>query len=453
MKKIVMGLAAVAMATSMFAADPAFAPSLAEYSGNQSVTWGIDLDSNKTGFKNDGEATLKFNLFTAGDKTTSGDSDIWAELKIKNDAKDTTGAMVLPGASVDTAKFHIYNMYVGIKSGDTQTGALKFTRAIKSGDNDNGKLLSDVGPDKYTQGIVAGYDDSNFGVAVDFRSAKAAQYTNDYAMAAEVTLKDSNEYLSGLEVKGGYSYEFADAPVMGYSGSVAYKATVSGDYYLKPAFGYTGESLDGTTKVNKIAGALMFGWGDTADANAGVYFLDDDAAKKVTPGVSVSYVKDLEVESDLGAMEIAFFSGSIVENLKAAALAEMQLVKEADTLYTVKAGAKYDIKADKVTITPQAGFAMTSKTYVEGTPAGKPTFELNKPDPEGAATQDAQWVKNDGAAAVPGKDVAATLKVKVGVDVAGLINNTVFSCVWESGDLKADKAKKGTVNLTAKISL
>ena len=417
MKKIVSILAVAAMAASMFAADPAFAPSLAEYSGNQSVTWGIDLDNdNKTGFKNDGSATLKFNLFTAGDKTTSGDSDIWAELKIKNDAKDTTstvelpGAMLLPGASVDTAKFHIYNMYVGIKSGDTQTGALTFTRAIKSGDNNNGKLLSDVGPADYTQGIVAGYDDSNFGVAVDFRSAKAAQYTNDYALAAEATLKDSNEYLSGLEVKGGYSYEFADKPLMGYSGSVAYKATISGDYYVKPAFGYTGTSKDGTT-TNMIAGALMFGWGDTADANAGVYFLDDDAAKKVTPGVSVSYVKNLEVESDLGAMEIAFFSGSIVENLKAAALAEMQLVKDVDTVYTVKAGAKYDIKADKVTITPQAGFAMISKT------------------------------------------VKATLNVKVGVDVAGLINNTVFSCVWESGDLKADPAGKGKVNLTAKISL
>ena len=407
MKKIVMGLAAVAMATSMFAADPAFAPSLAEYSGNQSVTWGIDLDNdNKTGFKNDGSATLKFNLFTAGDKTTSGDSDIWAELKIKNDATDTTSTTGLPVASVDTAKFHFGPVYVGIKSGDTLVGGCKPQTAIKS----SNVGIEAVGPADYTQGIVAGYDDSNFGVAVDFRSAKAAQYTNDYALAAEATLKDSNEYLSGLEVKGGYSYEFADKPLMGYSGSVAYKATISGDYYVKPAFGYTGTSKDGTT-TNMIAGALMFGWGDTADANAGVYFLDDDAAKKVTPGVSVSYVKNLEVESDLGAMEIAFFSGSIVENLKAAALAEMQLVKDVDTVYTVKAGAKYDIKADKVTITPQAGFKMTSKT------------------------------------------VKATLKVKVGVDVAGLINNTVFSCVWESGDLKADPAGKGKVNLTAKISL
>ena len=410
MKKIVMGLAAVAMATSMFAADPAFAPSLAEYSGNQSVTWGIDLDNdNKTGFKNDGSATLKFNLFTAGDKTTSGDSDIWAELKIKNDAKDTTGAMVLPGASVDTAKFHIYNMYVGIKSGDTQTGALKFTRAIKSGDNDNGKLLSDVGPADYTQGIVAGYDDSNFGVAVDFRSSKAAQYTNDYALAAEATLKDSNEFLSGLEVKGGYSYEFADKPLMGYSGSVAYKAKVSGDYYVKPAFGYTGTSKDGTT-TNKIAGAVIFGWGDTADANAGVYFLDNDAAKKVTPGVSVSYVKDIKADLNNGEIEAAFYLGNLVENLKAAALLDTTLVKEGDTPITVLAGCAYDVKADDITITPKAGISFKNKAA--------------------------------------GNEVL----VKAGVDVAGLINNTTFYAVYASNNLKADSNKKGTVNVGCKIA-
>ena len=411
MKKIVMGLAAVAMATSMFAADPAFAPSLAEYSGNQSVTWGIDLDNdNKTGFKNDGSATLKFNLFTAGDKTTSGDSDIWAELKIKNDAKDTTGAMVLPGASVDTAKFHIYNMYVGIKSGDTQTGALKFTRAIKSGDNDNGKLLSDVGPADYTQGIVAGYDDSNFGVAVDFRSSKADQYTNDYALAAEATLKDSNEYLSGLEVKGGYSYEFADKPLMGYSGSVAYKATISGDYYVKPAFGYTGESFDGTTTVNKIAGAVIFGWGDTADANAGVYFLDNDTAKKVTPGVSVSYVNDIKDNTNNGEIEAAFYLGNLVENLKAAALLDTTLVKEGDTPITVLAGCAYDVKADDITITPKAGISFKNKA------AGN------------------------------------VVLVKAGVDVAGLINNTTFYAVYASNNLKADSNKKGTVNVGCKIA-
>lgn len=415
MKKIIAMGTAVALAASMFAAEPAANPQVLDFNGNASVEWGVDLDAGKTGFKNTQEASIKAKLFDGGDKATSG-SGVWAELKIVADTKDNEykneadGSVNIKAPKVDTAKIHFDNFYIGILAGDTQTGALTFTRAIKSGDNNNGKLLSDVGPADYTQGIVAGYDDSNFGVAVDFRSAKAAQYTNDYALAAEATLKDSNEYLSGLEVKGGYSYEFADAPVMGYSGSVAYKATVSGDYYLKPAFGYTGESLDGTTKVNKIAGALMFGWGDTADANAGVYFLDDGNAKKVTPGVSVSYVKDIKADLNNGEIEAAFYLGNLVENLKAAAWLGTKLVKEGDTPITVLAGCAYDVKADDITITPKAGISFKNKA------AGD------------------------------------EIKVKAGVDVAGLINNTTFYAVYASNNLKADSNKKGTVNVGCKIA-
>ena len=410
MKKIVMGLAAVAMATSMFAADPAFAPSLAEYSGNQSVTWGIDLDNdNKTGFKNDGSATLKFNLFTAGDKTTSGDSDIWAELKIKNDAKDTTSIMELLGASVDTAKFHFGPVYVGIKSGDTLVGGCKPQTAIKS----SNVGIEAVGPADYTQGIVAGYDDSNFGVAVDFRSAEAAQYTNDYALAAEAEFKASNEFVTGLEVKAGMAYEFADNAKVAYAASAAYKVDL-GDYYLKPTVGYT--------SANEMVGAVLFGWGDEADADAGVYYLKD--LKKVTPGVSVLYKKDLDVDTDLGLYEIAFNLGSKVENLKAAALATMTMAKvpvidETMTTLNIKAGCAYDIKADDITITTKAG---------------------------------CDWTK-----AVEVNDVevsAAKLEVSAGVDFAGVINNTTLSAEYVSGDLLAEPdAEKGKVNFTAKIAL
>ena len=401
-----MGLAAVAMATSMFAADPAFAPSLAEYSGNQSVTWGIDLDNdNKTGFKNDGSATLKFNLFTAGDKTTSGDSDIWAELKIKNDAKDTTGAMELPGASVDTAKFHFGPIYVGIKTGDTQVGGCKPQTAIMSG-----KVGVDaVGPADYTQGIVAGYTDDNFGLDIDFRSKPVKvgkntnYYTNDYALAAEATFKDSNEFVTGLEVKAGMAYQFADDAKVAYAASAAYKVDL-GDYYLKPTVGYT--------SANEMVGAVLFGWGDEADADAGVYYLTGKDYEKVTPGVSVLYKKDLDNDNDLGAYSFAFNLGSKVENLKAAALAEMGMAKVADetiTTLNVKAGCAYDIKADDITITTKAG---------------------------------CDWTK-DGA-----------LNVSAGVDFAGVINNTTLSAEYVSGDLLADPdAKKGKVNFTAKIAL
>ncbi len=414
MKKIVGMGAAVALAALMFAAEPAANAAVTEFTGNASVEWGVDLDAGKTGFKNAQEASIKAKLFDGGDKATSG-SGVWAELKIVADTKDNEykneadGPVNIKAPKVDTAKIHINNFYVGIQKGDTQTGELKFTRAIRSGDNDLGKLLVNVGPASYTQGIVAGYDDSNFGVAVDFRSAEVTQYTNDYAAAAEVTLKDSNEFLSGLEVKGGYSYEFAAHPVMGYSGSVAYKAKVSGDYYLKPAFGYTGESSNWTTTVNKIAGAVIFGWGDTADANAGVYFLDDDAVtKKVTPGVSVSYEKDLDSDADYGKIEAAFYLGNLVENLKAAALFKTTLVN--DTPITVLAGCAYDVKADEITITPKAGISFKNK------------FDGDE------------------------------IKVKAGVDVAGLINNTTFYTVYESNNLKADENKIGTVNVGCKIA-
>ncbi len=418
MKKIVGMGAAVALAASMFAAEPVANPQVLEFKGNASVEWGVDLDTGKTGFKNTQEASIKAKLFDGGDKATSG-SGVWAELKIVADTKDNEYKNELPGPveikapKVDTAKIHFNNFYVGILKGDTQTGALNFTRAIKSGDNDNGKLLSDVGPKDYTQGIVAGYDDSNFGVAIDFRSAEVTQYTNDYAAAAEVTLKDSNEFLSGLEVKGGYSYEFADAPVMGYSGSVAYKAKVSGDYYLKPAFGYTGESSNGTATVNKIAGAVIFGWGDTENANAGVYFLNVDAdTKKVTPGVSVSYEKDFKDNTNYGNIEAAFYLGKLVENLKAAALFSTTLVKEVNDIpIKVLAGCAYDVKADEITITPQAGIS---------------------------------FIKN--------KVAGDEIKVKAGVDVAGLISNTTFSAEYVSKNLKENKNKIGTVNVKCKIA-
>ena len=71
---------------------------------------------------------------------------------------------------VDTAKVHFGPAYIGIKSGDTQTGELKMDAAVRSADNDNAKWLNNVGPADYTQGIVAGYSHDMFNVAADVRS-------------------------------------------------------------------------------------------------------------------------------------------------------------------------------------------------------------------------------------------------------------------------------------------
>lgn len=447
MKKIVAMGAAVALAASMFAAEPATNLNVAEFKGEASVKWGIDLDNSDTGFKNEESASIKIHVLDEGTKESSG-SDVWGEIKIKAGGVDDAAS---GSATVEEAKIHFGDFFVGIRKGDILTGEYKLPAAIKSGKNG----LDNVGPlagfepvevptptDKlvygwidddddpsteavwgvinpttivpfgaYTQGINLGYGNDNFGVVVDFRSLDIAEYSDKYGMSVEGELKDGNEWVNGLGVKAGYSFaDYEDTTMMGYSASASYKATVSGDYYVKPAVGYVNQSIEDVIEDAKgaIAVGVLFGWGDEADADAGVYYLTGNDYKKVTPGVSVTYVKDLD-DKTTNTIEAAFYLGDLVENLKAAALADITTVKDADTKIALRAGCAYDIKADDLTITTKAGILFANE----------------------AAGDD--------------------LEVSVGADLAGLINNTVFSVEYVSGNLNADEA--GAVNLKCKMSI
>ena len=183
MKKFLM----LALVGSVFAAEPVADVNIAEFSGNASVQWGVDLDAGKTGFKNAYEVVFKLNLLNNGTKSTTGDG-VWGELVLKTDGDSFVGwknTEFSDGAFnanqgmgqdlswkvfVDTAKVHFGPAYIGIKSGDTQTGELKMDAAVRSADNDNAKWLNNVGPADYTQGIVAGYSHDMFNVAADVRS-------------------------------------------------------------------------------------------------------------------------------------------------------------------------------------------------------------------------------------------------------------------------------------------
>ena len=312
MKKIVALGAVAALVGGLFAAEPASNPSLVSFTGNASVEWGVDLDAGKTGFKNGTWTETKIKLFDAGDKATSGDG-VWAELVMKIDDQDSCGFNGWQdgkwksgnNAYIDVAKFHFNNFYVGIKSGDTQVGVLDFNTAVRSGDPwyHPGRWLKDVGPADYSQGIVAGYEDGNFNIGVDFRSLKkdATQYTDSYAIAAEAKLKDSNEFVEGLSVGAGVAYDLSDEyyvpgsaakaatykfdaatgakavdaaavaavgnqvgevtkvenlpgahkHTLGYSASVGYKFKIDDKYYVKPQAGLTGtlSMSSGTQKI------------------------------------------------------------------------------------------------------------------------------------------------------------------------------------------------------------
>jgi len=247
MKKIVGIVAAASLVAGLaFADGPTANLAVTDFTGSAAVQWGVDLDSGTTGFKNTEYMKFVINLFDAGTKATSSDNDVWAELVLKaGNTKDwshklfgygdgggadgyvdfTADGQVLPptngagrGVSfdIDTAKIHFGDFYVGIQNGDTVTGEYKFDGAIRGFDHwkGQGKWLNNVGPAGYTQGIVAGYGNNNFGVDVDFRSAPDSnknQYTSNYALAAELKLKDSNEFAEGLFVDLGGSVNLSES--------------------------------------------------------------------------------------------------------------------------------------------------------------------------------------------------------------------------------------------------
>ena len=430
MKKALSVFLMAAMAFGAFADEPVADVNVAEFSGNAAVTWGVDLDSGTTGFKNSTEVNLKLNLLKGGTKSTTGDG-VWGELVLKADGdpiqwqqtafSDTAfgankgmmdGGALKYKVYVDTAKINFGPAYVGIKSGNTTVGELKLDTAVRA----DKAWLANKGANK-TDGIVVGFDSDVVKVDVDVRSLPAAtQYTDDYGMAAEVEFKA----VENLSVKGGVSYEFAENGVLAYAASAGYKLALDDTFYVRPQVGITGvKDADPT-----LAASVLFGWGEKKDAHAGVYFVNEEADKKVIPGVSVAVL--VPVNSNSVQIAPSFFSGEIIPGLTAAVDAtitttsvEVLDVKTSTTNTVLDAGVKYAITADALTITPQAGLAYKNNT----TKIGDDSTSTNN------------------------------MNMKIGVDVAGLIDNTTLSTVWTSGELLDGGVVAGTLNFTAKIAL
>ena len=314
MKKALVLLLALSMVFGAFADEPVANVNVSEFSGEASVTWGVDLDAERTGFKNDAKVTLKLNLIDGGDKSSTGEG-VWGEIKIKTDG-DTFdkvegddvafGAVNLPAkVKVDAAKLHFGdNAYIGIKSGDTQVGEYKLDTAVAAEKTKNGN----VGDADYKNGIVAGYGNDLFSVDVDFRSADIKLYTpvdarkaivlakskadddgkitytlgdgtsykteTDYDIGEVITIpagtraensQYSNMYsfaidgslkaVENLTLKGGYSADFANKQdellETGFYVAADYKLGLNDTFYLKPQVGYAHTMNNGDFEYNE----------------------------------------------------------------------------------------------------------------------------------------------------------------------------------------------------------
>ena len=206
MKKALVILMALSMVFAAFADEPAVKSEIAEFTGNATVTWGVNLDGQTTpnseesdaktytGFSNSEEAKLKFTLISAGDKSTTGEG-VWGEIKIKladdpeqyvskNDAGFAWDARKV---AVGSAKIHLNDMLaIGIRKGDNTYGKYEPAVAVHNYVEDRKvdgaaaytgdgiKQGSEVGG-TVTQGITIEFTNDLLDANIDFRSTPLTQ--------------------------------------------------------------------------------------------------------------------------------------------------------------------------------------------------------------------------------------------------------------------------------------
>ena len=306
---------------------------------------------------------------------------------------------------------------------------------------------------------------------------KTTYWTNKFAFGVYGEVKP----IKDLRIGVGAAYVLGDAAnpddkdnsndISVFAG-VDYRFNFNEDFFIQPTVTYNFyddykvASKGYSIKDNKINAGLRFGFAKSksdSDNNSLLYSLfgqeklfyettkNDKGDDTLLPGVSVfgSFnLKENAMKTELPVM-VTFYSGELVQNLKAYALFGANLGPDAGKVAALPpaayekliegkglqagAAASYDIKVnDAVTVVPAAGVLWTH--------SGLTVDKDNK---------------------VSADEVAVSLKA----DVKGLVSNTTFTVFWEKAsfgslktkilgtDASSSVTKKGVIGLKAKIAL
>ncbi len=209
MKKLLTVLIALSLVAGGFAADPVADASMVDFGGSASVTFGFDLDTEKTGFRNETNVDVSFNFLDGNSKSTEG-TGVWGELVVLLDGSigygvdSSSGAPMTLSADdviVDVATIHVGDLYFGIKSGDFDYGGdFDYPNALAYG---NGDTLTGVGiyytEDSpaaafgYDQGFTAGYSNDMLTVEAAVRTKSAATVKAGDVSSVSVVIVEAGE--------------------------------------------------------------------------------------------------------------------------------------------------------------------------------------------------------------------------------------------------------------------
>ena len=501
MKKALSVFLMLALVGSVFAAEPVADVNIAEFKGDASVQWGVNLDTGKTGFKNSANVTLKLNLLNEGSKSTTGDG-VWGELVIKTNgdtfAKATNlSYLALPAMNVvvDKAQINFGPAYVGITAGDTEVGKLKMDAAVKSADSDNAVTLASVGSKNYTQGITIGYKNDMFNVAADVRSyaESIGVWRLDYVPAgypdkvsidlpgtlygsedaAKAAKKRVEEYYKGIGTtvdvsitKIGNYYKNADQYSHKYAMALEGEFTGVENLSVKAGVSYDFGELQGNARSTlgySTSAGYKLALNDTFYLRPQVGFAGASNFGEVGD-ISTSNTKmDMVAGVLFGWGDIGVDANPDVYYL------------DKDDYKKVSPGVGVVVKAPiadnaKITIAPSffSGDIIPGLTAATYATMDIATYDAPKTEkftytilngvkyaiPVAAGTITPQLGTEMG-----GNDDKAfgTFKVKAGVEASGFVSNTTFFTVYESGNLLKEEAGKskpglGTLNFGTKIS-
>ena len=476
MKKIVGIIAALALAGAVFADAPAIGLAESEFTGNASIEWIYNLESEEFGMKNASEASFKVKLVGEGTKETSGDG-LWGELQIKAgswEVKYGDGAKI---ANFGKAKF---------KKGDGTEKVVDLadaqdpTAGYKDGGNDwdpveNGfPATPEEWPYMESVATVPGgaevkvakihFVDGDFYLVMDITKpsfeigaldlalatkgnlgnskpkvelADQAGFTlnlgltdifdanikfadngvkksgdKEFAFGAEATLKA----VENLDLYGGFAYDTVNEKAI-FGARASYKIGISDTMYVKPGVGF---SMDKDEKKSLAAGVL-FGWGSEGQEPGFKGFSNGvkNVENKCSDGVSFAIKTDLEDNTGIDLM-IGAYDSTMIAGL-------------ADALAGLKVGVQFVANAktisDAWSLDAAAAYSNTFGIFKFGANFGFKALKL-------------------------GDDTETGILWGASVETDEIIQNTTLYVKYTDGE-KAEKIggadKKGKITVGAKI--
>ena len=318
MKKIVGIIAALALASAVFADKPDLTTSVTKFEGNATFGEKVDLDKETHGMYNTTSATVEVKWASGGDVTKDHSKSLWGEIQVKSDEKKDGGAFAI-SADVKTAKIHFIDgdffLNMNILKPNFEVGGLGYVLATDNGDNalafGKAKAGDAAGtPNGFT--LSLGVPIISFDIAFGDNGADATPAWKDaagkknYSFKAATTIKP----IDGLEVAGGVAMsttETKDKLAIGASAKYAYSLTDT--LSLNPYVAFS--MYDG--KDQNLGAALLFKWG-AEKQEPGFLALSGDMTigNKCTNGFSVAFTKTLDKDPDDGKLTVAVFDNTLL---------------------------------------------------------------------------------------------------------------------------------------------